>query len=477
MKLKRLLSGVDIIENAVGSAQITGIVLSSRAAGSHMLYVALSGRSDNGHLHIDEALASGAYAVIDDRRYLKKGCLLVKDCRRALAVMSANLYGNPAERLVLVGVTGTAGKTSVCYHIKNILGEWGKECGLIGTVENARGQDTAAAFTTPPPPELHRMLAGFLDSGISYVVMEASSQALDQKRLYGVEFEVGVFTNLGHDHLDYHGNMEEYFAAKRSLFEQSRFAAINADDPYGRRLEREMGQATCFSLNKGAVTAKNIEYHSDCTRFALSLFGCDYPVRVGAGEYSVYNALAAAAAAVELSVPSAVIAAGISRPLAISGRMERVDVDTPFSVYIDFAHTPEELSQALSAARQLCRGRVIALFGCGGDRDREKRAPMAALSCREADYSVFTSCNPRHEDPRAILNEMLLGVTAQARYAAVLSRRAAIELALRVAAAGDLVLLAGKGHELYQIFGDRLLPFDERAEVISAYNRIALCGK
>lgn len=473
MKLCQITAGAEVIESrAAPGEQAEEITVSSQRAAPHIIYVALSGRHDNGHRYVSEVTAKGGIAVIDDPSYMQRGCVLVRDCRWALAVMSANLYGNPAKALKIVGVTGTAGKTSVCCHIRNILSAWGSGCGMIGTVENAREMGVAKGLTTPLPPELHRMLYGFVAAGLRYAVIEASSQAIEQGRLLGIDFEVGVFTNLGRDHLDYHGDIESYFAAKASLFTKCRAAAVNMDDEYGRRLAGRLDGVTGFSLNGGDITAKNIQFVDEYTEFEIAISGSRYPIRVGAGRYSVYNALAALAAARALGVPPGTVADGLNERLVIPGRMERVELSAPFSVYIDFAHTPEELAAALAAARQLTAGRVIALFGCGGDRDREKRAPMAAASCKGAELSIFTSCNPRSEDAGAIIADMMPGARGGSRCLAVLSRRAAIELALRVAAPGDLILLAGKGHEIYQIIGDRMLPFDERVETERIYERL-----
>ena len=473
MKLCQITAGADVTESrAAPGEQVDAITVSSQRAAPHIIYVALSGRHDNGHRYVSEVTAKGGIAVIDDSAYMQRGCVLVRDSRRALAAMSANLYGNPAKALKIIGVTGTAGKTSVCCHIRNIISAWGCGCGMIGTVENAREMGVTGGLTTPLPPELHRMLYGFVAAGLRYAVIEASSQAIEQGRLFGIDFEVGVFTNLGRDHLDYHGDMESYFEAKAALFAKCRAAAVNTDDEYGRRLAGRLGEFSGFSLNGGDITAKNIQFVDGYTDFELALSGRLYPVRVGAGRYSVYNALAAAAAARAIGVPPITIAEGLNERLVIPGRMEQVELAAPFSVYIDFAHTPEELAAALAAARQLTSGRVIALFGCGGDRDREKRAPMAAASCMGAELSIFTSCNPRSEDPREIIADMMQGVNKGARCLAVLSRRAAIELALRAAAPGDLILLAGKGHEIYQIIGDRMLPFDERVETERIYLRL-----
>ena len=455
---------------------VCGVTYHSCRAGRGWLFAAIRGQHTDGHRFVRQALAQGAVCLIDDPSFLAPGCLLVPRVSRAAALISARLYGCPAEGLHLVAVTGTAGKTGVCTLIAAMLAATGQRCGVIGTVENAESE-LGSLLTTPLPPDLHRALAMMRAHGDRYAVLEASSQALDQDRLYGLTFDASVFTNLGRDHLDYHKTTEAYFAAKASLFRQCRRAAFNADDPHGSALAAQFPGAVTFSLaGAGEVTASHITPDGPLTRFTLRLGRQRLAAFSGPGRYSVSNTLAAAAAVSLLGIDPAPYFAG-GRPADAAGRMEPVPLGAPFSLYIDFAHTPEELTCAIEAARQLAgSGRVLALFGCGGDRDRGKRPEMAAVSCRTADLTVLTTCNPRSEPPLSILADMRRGVPAGARCAVIPDRRRAIEFCMRAAQPGDLILLAGKGHEMYQLVGGRSLPFNERIEAQSIWDRLCAAG-
>lgn len=472
MLLKKLLRGIPVIKSSVRPlVSIDRITFCAQSAANGSIYAAVKGHNADGHSHLAAALKSGAICLIDNPSYFGPGCILVPDSRAAAAEISANLYGRPAERLRLIAVTGTAGKTTVCYMIQRLLNAAGHPCGIIGTVENAKGEDSGAALTTPLASDLHRILADYLKAGMEFVVMEASSQAIDQGRLHGLHFEVGVFTNLGRDHLDYHKTIEGYFATKARLFEQCEKSAINADDEFGARLLQIAPNALSFSLKSGIFTANNIRYVDSMAKFTISWGDKSVAATSLPGPYAVSNTLAALSAAVLTGVEPRFETA-LFTPASITGRMERVDLPADFSLYIDFAHTPEELSAALGAARRMSGGRVIAVFGCGGDRDREKRPLMAAASCAGADLTVLTSCNPRTENPESILHDMACGVPAGGNFVSIVNRRTAIEFAMRAAAPGDLILLAGKGHEMHQIIGTRCLPFDERAESNKIFMRL-----
>lgn len=444
------------------------------------LFFALPGAREDGFAHIGEAFARGAVCAVCERPPAPDiPHILVPDAHKALALCAALWYASPAERLTLIAVTGTNGKTTTTSLIKQLLERTrGIRVGLIGTNENLIGDLTLpAARTTPDALTLQRLLARMADAGCTCVVMEVSSHALVQHRVCGIPFAVGVFTNLTRDHLDYHGTMEDYCDAKALLFDACQSAVVNGDDPWTPRvLARFTGTRTTFGQGlTNDLVAWRPRYENDRVRFTActDLDHGETSVAIPGG-FSLYNALAALAAVCALGVPLQAALRALPLCHGVKGRCEVVPLPgAPFTVLIDYAHTPDGLKSILTTVSSFAEGRVIALFGCGGDRDRGKRAAMGRIAAALADFVVVTSDNPRTEDPYAILREILPGVLARAApFAVIEDRRAAIALALAQARAGDVVVLCGKGHETYQEIGTTRYPLDERAAVREAYVRL-----
>ena len=442
---------------------VSSVVIDSRAVTAGSVFCCIRGAAFDGHTFAASAVASGAAAIVVDHELdLPAGVpqVVVDDVRAAVGHLAAVAHGRPADRLMMVGVTGTNGKTTTTAMIASILGAAGRRVGVIGTLSGAR--------TTPEAPELQERLASFLAEGIDTVVMEVSSHALLMHRVNGCHFDAAVFTNLSRDHLDLHGTMEQYFAAKARLFDPalSQRGITCVDDPHGRLL-----------LDASPIPSEgwSIDDVSDAsvtpTRVRATWRSQVLDVPLG-GEFNLSNAIGAATCAAALGVDAATIAAGLASLEPVPGRMEAVPGGHGFDVIVDSAHTPDGLAAALSAARPGRPGRLVVVFGCGGDRDREKRPEMGRIAAEGADLVVVTSDNPRSEDPQAIIDAILGGVGADYR-AHVLcepDRRRAIEAAVGWARPGDVVLIAGKGHEATQTIGASVLPFDDRAvarEVLS----------
>ena len=414
------------------------------------LFCCVRGARSDGHDFAAAAVEAGAPALLVDH-FLEVDVpqVLVDDVRPAMAGMAAALHGHPSQRMAVVGVTGTNGKTTTTHFLRSVLEAAGRRAAVIGTLSGVR--------TTPAAPELQAHLAELADEGFDAVAMEVSSHALVQHRVDGVRFAVAVFTNLSQDHLDFHGTMDDYFTAKASLFvpERADIAVVNADDPWGRRLlESATVPMRPYCLSEA------VDLVADRRGSSFTWEGQAVRLRL-AGTVNVANALAAAAAARELGVDAAAVAEGLSSLESVPGRNEPVDRGQPFSVLVDYAHTPDALEKALTGAREMAGpGRVLVVFGCGGERDRAKRPLMGAVAARLADVAVLTDDNPRSEDPAAIIDEVRAGAES---LIVEPDRRAAIALALSQAGAGDVVVLAGKGHETTQVVGDETRPFDDRA--------------
>jgi len=400
--------------------------------------------------------------VVERELELDVAQVVVADARAAMAPLAARFWGDPTAELRVVGVTGTNGKTTTAFLIREVLEAAGIQCGLLGTVQQVvGGVEEEVERTTPEAIELQATFRRMLEAGDKACVMEVSSHALALHRCDAIHFEVALFTNLTQDHLDFHGDMEEYFAAKRLLFEMGPGSSIvNVDDPYGRRLAEEFECAT-FSAEGGAAdfSATDVSFDTGGARFSLA--GAALQTRLP-GDFNVANALGAFAAATALGVEPEVAAAGLARAERAPGRFEPVDEGQEFAVLVDYAHTPDSLENVLRAARRLTAGRLITVFGAGGDRDRDKRPKMGRAAASLSDLAIVTSDNPRSEDPDAIIAEVVVGVEG-APVEVEADRRAAIALALGQAGSGDTVVIAGKGHEQGQEFeGGRKLPFDDR---------------
>ena len=457
MRLDRLLGDVEVLDlRGDASAEVSDVSHDSRAVRAGALFCCLPGERTDGHDHAPAAVEAGAVALLCTRALaFDVTQVLVADTRAGMARAAAAFYEHPSRQLEVAGVTGTNGKTTTTYLLQAVLEADGRRTGLIGTLSGVR--------TTPESPELQRQLARLRDEGHQAVAMEVSSHALAQHRVDATWFAVAVFTNLSLDHLDYHGTTEAYFQAKAHLFEAGRaaLAVVNVDDPHGRLL-RDAAQIP----TRGYSMADAVDLEVGARGSSFRWEGAPVRLQLG-GTFNVANALAAAAAARELGVVAPTVAAGLSSVAWVPGRFEAIDEGQPYIVVVDYAHTPAGLELLLVDARRAVSpgGRVIVVFGCGGDRDRQKRPLMGAVAATHADVAVLTSDNPRHEDPDAIIAEVRAGAKNARTLRIEPDRRAAIRLALAEARAGDIVLIAGKGHETSQVVGDRELPFDDRAVV------------
>lgn len=466
------MKACELFENSAGfeNVQISGIFTDSRKIISGGVFVCIKGEKNNGHKFTKEAENKGA-AVIVASEIINADVpvVYVEDTVEALAEIAEKFYGEPAGKLKLIGVTGTNGKTTVTYLIKAILEAAGIKTGIIGTNSCFSGDRelniSISMPTTPSALELAQIFKEMADDGCGYVVMEVSSHALIQERVFGLHFNVGVFTNLSRDHLDFHKTMEEYLNAKAKLFEISECSVINTDNVAGLKI---FSGCKCHAISVGmhdtdicATAVKLGEYYVE---FTVSDKNEKHKIRLDIpGRFSVYNALCAVGAARAVGISYESIIAGLKTVRNIKGRVEFVPTNTPYNVFIDYAHSPDGLENILHTARGFTNGRIIALFGCGGDRDKTKRALMGEISGRLADFSVITSDNPRSESPEQIIEEIKKGIdTTNGEYIIIVDRREAIEYALKIAKKNDTVLLCGKGQETYQIIGDKKLHFDER---------------
>ena len=477
MRLNQLLAGVALTERRAGDVECSGICYDTRTMEPGCLFVALPGYKTDGHKYIAQALEKGAAAVLCQHPPEGEGPWLVTpDARAALAAVSANWFGHPARDLTLLAVTGTNGKTTTTYLLKAMLeGVLGARVGLIGTNQNMVGEEVLPAHrTTPESYEVQQLLREMADAGCTHVVMEASSHALVLHRLDGLRFRAGIFTNLTQDHLDFHGTMEAYRDAKGLLFRQSDTAVLNLDDEAGRYFARTVAvPRLTYSerRDEADLTAKNLRLFPDRVEFEAVAEGAISRVRLPIpGGFTVYNALGVLTCGLALGLPLADCADALAKAPGVKGRIEVVPVPADFAVIIDYAHTPDALENILTAVRDFTAGRVICLFGCGGDRDRTKRPQMGAIAGSLADVAVVTSDNPRTEEPEAIIRDILPGLEGTAAQEVVEpDRRAAIRRALSLAKPGDTVVLAGKGHETYQEVGTRVLHLDEREEVAAYF--------
>ena len=474
MKLKELFLGVPGVDIAInGDPDILGLAYSSLDVKPGFLFAALKGGKADGLRFVDDALGRGAAAVLAGSSRpagLKTAWVKSLDARESLALASANFYGHPSMKLKVVGITGTKGKTTVTYLLESILLKAGFVPGVIGTI-NYRwaGKLAAAARTTPEAPDVQRMLGEMLAEGVSHVLIEVSSHALELKRVSGVHFDIAAFTNLSPEHLDFHESIEDYFEAKKKLFylnAKKRTAVVNQDDPWGKRLISELPLTTVtLGFEPAAIVrAGNVRLSETGIKADV-----DYPggqIRVCSrlmGRHNLYNILAAIASALALNVPAAAIKDGISELKGVPGRLEMVETGLGFQVYVDYAHTEEAMRSLLETVRELKPARIILVFGAGGDRDKGKRPHMGLVAAALADLTILTSDNPRSENPLAIIADIERGlVEGRAKdYRIVPDRREAIVQALAAARKGDCVLIVGKGHERTQTFKDRTVAFDD----------------
>jgi UDP-N-acetylmuramoyl-L-alanyl-D-glutamate--2,6-diaminopimelate ligase len=477
MTLGELLAGVKLREELppmLARMPVAGLEYDSRQVGEGFVFFAFAGAHVDGRRFAQDALARGACAVASDLPRppgFSGPWIEVEHGRQALASASRTFYGHPDERIHFTGITGTNGKTTTAYLIEAVLREAGNVTGLIGTIEyRLAGEARPASNTTPESLDVMRFAAELEKRGGTHLISEISSHALALGRVYGFHFHTAVFTNLTRDHLDFHGTMEEYAAAKRLLFvpregPAPRWAVLNRDDAWTSATVLHDSRVLWYGLSGEAdLRAENIRSGFDGLHFDLCYQDLRQPVESAmVGRINVLNILAAAGAGLSYGVDLAVVARGIAACRAVPGRFERVDFGQPFLVVVDYAHTPDALRNAIQIAREATRGRVITLFGCGGDRDRSKRPLMGMAAAEWSDYVVLTSDNSRSEDPLDIMNDALVGVRRfDTPLIAEPDRAKAIRSAIEQAQPGDVVLLAGKGHETYQIFKDRTIPFDDR---------------
>lgn len=473
MKLPEIMRSIECISD-VPDVDIIHITNDSRKVQQNGAFVCIKGKSVDGHDYAKAALNKGAAAVIVQRDLKLKNQVIVRDTAAAYSKMSANFFGNPAESLKLIGITGTNGKTTTSYILKQILEYAGYRVGLIGTICNMIADEVIlASLTTPEPFELQQLFAKMVSKKCDYVIMEVSSQALEQERVASLCFEASIFTNLTQDHLDYHGNMQNYSAAKRRLFEISKKAVINLDDSYAMDMVSGLDcEVFSFSVDTDSsdCIAKNIRYRTTGVSFELLVGSKIGRVNLPLiGTFSVYNALGAAACALTLNVPFEVVVQSLSKTKGVTGRLEVVPTGRDFTVVIDYAHTPDGLKKVLLALKNICKGRLVALFGCGGDRDRKKRPLMGGVAASIADFIIVTSDNPRTEDPMAIIKDILVGIEGtKVPHKVIADRKEAIFYAIENAQPNDIIVLAGKGHETYQILKDKKIDFDERLVVAKA---------
>ena len=486
MTFQQLLDGAEILSQS-GNPPVTGVDYDSRRVRPGTVFVAMKGESSDGNRFIDQAIAAGAVAIVTDSatETPRPGVAWaqVPHGRRALARLSANFYKRPAERIANTGITGTNGKSTTAFIIESIFQAAGRKTALIGTIEyHVAGTILPAPHTTPEALELNQLLAEGLSQGVTESVMEVSSHALDQQRIFGIPFDVAVFTNLTRDHLDYHGTMEKYFQAKQILFEgcgtePPRAAVLNTDDDSGRELlklaKKKSAAVFSYGLTTGDFHAESVEITSRGTRFQMVTPAGKLAIWTPLiGNINVFNTLAAAAAGRCRNCPPEAIIQGIANLTHVPGRFERVDCGQPFTVVVDYAHTDDALRNLTALARDFVtraalKGKVITLFGCGGDRDRAKRPLMGEAAGKGSDFVVLTSDNPRSEDPLAIINDAVVGLQRSGlqksggKYTTEPDRRKAIALAIAQATPGDIVLLAGKGHEKTQTTKTGSIPFDD----------------
>ncbi len=490
MRLSGILENVPAEPFAHGSVEIGGLSIDSRKVRKGDLFVAVRGDRADGHAFLEQAAAAGAAAALVEREIPSAPLPTVRvpSTASALPQVAANFHGDPSARLAVVGVTGTNGKTTVTYLLESILAAAGRRTAVIGTINYRIGEEILrTGLTTPFPHELQEVMAEAAARGATHLLMEVSSHSAAQGRIAGVRFDVGVFTNLSHDHLDYHVDMESYFQAKARFFREFLPAggkrtgmAVNAGDPYGRRLAQEFPGATTFGFLRDCVVYPlDVRMGWEGTRFRLRLQGGELELHTAlTGDYNVSNVMAAAASAELLGIPHEAIRAGVEKLENIPGRIEQIPNSRELHILVDYAHTPDGLDRVLSSLAALSTGRLITVFGCGGNRDRAKRPEMGRVAARRSDIVVVTSDNPRNEVPEAIIADIVPGLRGEGflevrgdatwndgYFVVIPDRKSAIDKAISIARPGDTVAIAGKGHENVQIVGNRNLPFDDREAV------------
>jgi len=473
MKLKIIMENIDfnLIKGDI-DIDIKGIQYDSRKIKQGDVFFCIEGYKLDGHKYIQSAINNGAVAIVCQKDIEKNlGCTVIKveDCRKALAISAANYYKNPSRSMKMIGVTGTNGKTTSVFMIKAILEKNGYKVGLIGTIANyICDKKIHTERTTPESLELHGLFKQMLDSGVDYCVMEVSSHSLSLDRVYGIEFCDSIFTNLTQDHLDFHKTFENYFNAKLKLFKLSKSSVINIDDIYGAKAFNLITSSKLsYGLNNNAdIMASNIKMHSRGSKFTMLYKGDSFEIQLNIpGNYNIYNALGSIAVCLNQGVDIAVIKAALQK-VQVLGRCELVENNNlGFEIILDYAHTPDSLENILKTVREFTKGKLICVFGCGGDRDKTKRAIMGKIGTDLSDISLITSDNPRTEEPMQIINDVVKEIEKH-NFEIIENRRAAIKRAIEIAGISDVIVIAGKGHEDYQVLKDKIIHFDER-EIIS----------
>ncbi|HFD8684397.1 UDP-N-acetylmuramoyl-L-alanyl-D-glutamate--2,6-diaminopimelate ligase [Clostridium perfringens] len=477
MILKSLLKGLDYeVIKGNEESKVQNIRYDNRKIEQGDAFVCVKGFKVDGHSFIGDAIKKGAKTlIVQEDVSVQEDITIIKvrDTRKALAIMSSNYFGNPKDKLKIIGITGTNGKTTSAFIIKSILEKAGFMTGLIGTIANYIGNKKVDAVrTTPESYELHELFKNMVDAGVEYCVMEVSSHSLELDRVYGVQFEEGIFTNLTRDHLDFHKTFENYYNAKFKLFERSNHSIINLDDPYGANIVKDIEErgvktkVSTFSIEKESdFKAFEIKSHSNGSEFKVNLESIEeFSINIP-GEYNIYNSLGCIICAYNLNIPMDKIKEGLS-DVVIPGRCELVakEKNLPYSIIIDYAHTPDGLENILSTVKAFTKNRMISVFGCGGDRDKVKRPQMGKIGCELSDIAIITSDNPRSEEPMDIINDIVKPLNYD-NFIIEVNRKEAIRKAMNMALEGDVIVIAGKGHETYQILKDETIHFDEREVV------------
>lgn len=477
MILKSLLNGLDYeVIKGNEESKVQNIRYDNRKIEQGDAFVCVKGFKVDGHSFIGDAIKKGAKTlIVQEDVSVQEDITIIKvrDTRKALAIMSSNYFGNPKDKLKIIGITGTNGKTTSAFIIKSILEKAGFMTGLIGTIANYIGNKKVDAVrTTPESYELHELFKNMVDAGVEYCVMEVSSHSLELDRVYGVQFEEGIFTNLTRDHLDFHKTFENYYNAKFKLFERSNHSIINLDDPYGANIVKDIEErglktkVSTFSIEKESdFKAFEIKSHSNGSEFKVNLESIEeFSINIP-GEYNIYNSLGCIICAYNLNIPMDKIKEGLS-DVVIPGRCELVakEKNLPYSIIIDYAHTPDGLENILSTVKAFTKNRMISVFGCGGDRDKVKRPQMGKIGCELSDIAIITSDNPRSEEPMDIINDIVKPLNYD-NFVIEVNRKEAIRKAMNMALEGDVIVIAGKGHETYQILKDETIHFDEREVV------------
>ncbi|ELC8456458.1 UDP-N-acetylmuramoyl-L-alanyl-D-glutamate--2,6-diaminopimelate ligase [Clostridium perfringens] len=477
MILKSLLKGLDYeVIKGNEESKVQNIRYDNRKIEQGDAFVCVKGFKVDGHSFIGDAIKKGAKTlIVQEDVSVQEDITIIKvrDTRKALAIMSSNYFGNPKDKLKIIGITGTNGKTTSAFIIKSILEKAGFMTGLIGTIANYIGNKKVDAVrTTPESYELHELFKNMVDAGVEYCVMEVSSHSLELDRVYGIQFEEGIFTNLTRDHLDFHKTFENYYNAKFKLFERSNHSIINLDDPYGANIVKDIEErgvktkVSNFSIEKESdFKAFEIKSHSNGSEFKVNLESIEeFSINIP-GEYNIYNSLGCIICAYNLNIPMDKIKEGLS-DVVIPGRCELVakEKNLPYSIIIDYAHTPDGLENILSTVKAFTKNRMISVFGCGGDRDKVKRPQMGKIGCELSDIAIITSDNPRSEEPMDIINDIVKPLNYD-NFVIEVNRKEAIRKAMNMALEGDVIVIAGKGHETYQILKDETIHFDEREVV------------